>query len=123
MATTLPRRDRYLVCSPYGDDLARARASGFRTWRTARDRRELAAALAGLRAEPYVSEAVSVRHTLLDERTIAAIRDVGAAAVAWTVNDLRRARHLMALGADGVTSDRVAVLRGLSALDPEGGGR
>ena len=102
--------DRYVVCSPFADDLERARAAGFATWRTARNRVELAA----LRADgPLPDEAVTVRHSLLTPAVVADLAGRAGTVVAWTVNDPRRARHLRGLGVGGVTTDRVEVLRAL----------
>jgi len=111
LADTLPRRDRYVVCSPYPDDLDAARAAGFATWRTVRGRDELAAVRGG---PPLSDEAVTVRHSLLDAGVLADLAAHAGAVVAWTVNDPRRARELRRLGVTGVTTDRVQVLRTLA---------
>jgi glycerophosphoryl diester phosphodiesterase len=42
---------------------------------------------------------------------IAALRDRGPRVMTWTVNDLGRAREVIALGVDGVTTDSPEVLR------------
>lgn len=115
LAEVLPRRDRYVLCSPQPDDLDRARAAGFATWRTVRDRRELDATLADGRAAGRLPDAaVTIRHSLLDAATMGQLHESAAAVVAWTVNDPRRARSLRRLGVSGVTTDRVAVLRELA---------
>ena len=83
-------------------------AAGYRTWRTIADARALTAALA-LPAIP--DHAVTVRHTLLTRDVVAALRERGPRVMTWTVNDLVRARQLMDLGVDGVTTDSTEVLR------------
>lgn len=111
LAGQLTDRARYRVCGPHRDDLARLREAGFATWRTVGNHRELA----GVLAEPGLAdEVVSIRHSLLTDDTLQALHDRVPAVVAWTVNDLGRARRLRDLGVDGVTTDRLAVLRALS---------
>jgi glycerophosphoryl diester phosphodiesterase len=109
----LPDRTRFRACGGHPDDLETMRSAGFRTWRTARDSRELAGVLAD---GALPDEAVSVRHSLLTGDVLERLRDCTSTVVAWTVNDLHRARTLRGLGVDGVTTDRVAVLRALSAI-------
>jgi glycerophosphoryl diester phosphodiesterase len=99
------------VGSPHAADLAAARTSGFRTWRTAGTRRELAGILDGA---PVDDEALSVRHSLLDAATMRRLGGLGVPVVAWTVNDVARAGALRALGVEGLTTDRLAVLRAAS---------
>ena len=111
LADALPERGRYLVCSPYADDLDQARAAGFATWRTVRSRAELVAVRTG---PPLADEAVTVRHSLLDAPVLADLGRRAGTVVAWTVNDPRRARVLRRLGVSGVTTDRVEVLRTLA---------
>lgn len=83
-------------------------AGGYRTWRTIGDPAALSAAL----AEPSLPDhAVTVRHSLLTAEVIAALRQRVPRVMTWTVNDPARARQLMALGVDGVTTDSVEVLR------------
>lgn len=106
----LPDRNRFLVCSPREAELAPLRAAGFATWRTVGSRRELADVLA---TDGLPDAAVTVRHTLLDRDTLDRLRARVPSVVAWTVNDPRRARALRALGVDGITTDRAAVLRTL----------
>lgn len=83
-------------------------AAGYRTWRTVADPAALTAALA-MPAIP--DDAVTVRHSLLTPEVIAALRDRGPRVMTWTVNDLGRAREVIALGVDGVTTDSPEVLR------------
>jgi glycerophosphoryl diester phosphodiesterase len=111
LAGSLPDRQRYVVCAVDPEPLADARAAGFATWRTARDRRELARLLADGRLP---DEAVSIRHSLLDAVRIEQLHAAAPLVVAWTVNDRSRARMLRGLGVDGVTTDRTAVLRELA---------
>jgi len=101
----LADRERYRVSTPHAEDLDVLREAGFRTWRTARDRRSLAALL----AEEVPDEAVTVRHSLLDPATVDALHGRGQHVLAWTVNTVRRARRLRAMGVDGVTTDRTGV--------------
>ena len=83
-------------------------AAGYRTWRTIGDPAALRAAL----ALPEIPDhAVTVRHTLLTPAVMTALRDRVPRVMTWTVNDLARARQVMALGVDGVTTDSVDVLR------------
>lgn len=107
--TTLGGRDRLAVSSPLVEDLAPLRRAGFETWRTLKNRRALQAALAGI-DEP----AVSVRHTLLDAAALRRLHEVVPTVIAWTVNSSRRAAQLRDWGVDGVTTDRLEVLRLLS---------
>ncbi len=116
LADALPERDRYVVCSPFPDDLQAAQAAGFATWRTVRDRRELAAVTSAVTipGAALAEEAVTVRHSLLDAAVLAALTDRVRTVVAWTVNDTRRAQHLRRMGVGGVTTDRLSVLRALT---------
>ena len=50
---------------------------------------------------------VSCKHTLLNERVIRRLHDRGLLVVAWTVDDLDRARQLVAWGVDGLTTHKV----------------
>lgn len=87
-------------------------AAGYRTWRTVADREALLAAL----ALPEIPDhAVTVRHTLLNPDVMTSLRERVPRVMAWTVNDVRRAREVMALGVDGVTTDSPDVLRLVSA--------
>lgn len=116
LADSLPDRGRYVLCSPLPDDLERARGAGFATWRTVRDRRELAATLAEAATTDRLPDAaVTIRHSLLDAPTAGRLADLVDTVVAWTVNDPRRARALRRLGVGGVTTDRAAVLHALAA--------
>jgi glycerophosphoryl diester phosphodiesterase len=100
-------RSRYYVSTRHEGDLARFRRAGFRTWRTVGNPRELGAVLgAGSRAD----SGVSVRHTLLSDSTVARLHDVVPTVVAWTVNNVHRARQLREMGVDGLTTDRREVM-------------
>jgi glycerophosphoryl diester phosphodiesterase len=112
MAETLPDRDRYRVCGPWPEDLELARRAGFRTWRTVGRPPDLRRLLSG---GELPDEAVSIRHTLLSDEVLKRLRERVPVVVAWTVNELSRARGLRDLGVDGVTTDRVAVLRELAS--------
>lgn len=108
LAGSLADPARYVVCGVAPAPLDQAREAGFRTWRTARDRRELAALLAD---GALPDEAVSIRHSLLDRPVVERLHAAVPLIVAWTVNDPRRAAALRELGVNGLTTDRVAVLR------------
>ena len=111
IAGTLIERDRFRVCSPYADDLRVLRDKGFRTWRTVRDREEMA----GVRADGELEDdAVTIRHSLLTPDLLSRLHDQVPNVVAWTINDVDRARRMRDLGVDGVTTDRAAVMRALS---------
>lgn len=54
---------------------------------------------------------ISCRHSLLDERVVRTLHERGILVVAWTVDDLDRARELVAWGVDGITTHRVREMR------------
>ena len=54
---------------------------------------------------------VSCRHSLLTERIVKKLHERGLLVVAWTVDDLERARELVAWGVDGLTTHRVDEMR------------
>jgi glycerophosphoryl diester phosphodiesterase len=110
---SLPDRSRFRVCGHPAEDVAALRAAGFRTWRSVGNRRHLAAVLAGDRLP---DDAVSIRHSLVTARVLEQLHDRVPSVVAWTVNSPARAGQLRVLGVDGVTTDRVDVLRKLSAI-------
>jgi|SRR5919197_1987975 glycerophosphoryl diester phosphodiesterase len=107
-----PDRARFRVCGHREDDLEAVRRAGFRTWRTAGDPRELAALLADGRLP---DDAVSIRHRLLTRDVVDRLHAQTPNVIAWTVNDVIRARQLRAMAVDGVTTDRTAVLTELSS--------
>jgi len=108
-------RTRYRVSGGNSHDLDQLRAAGFRTWRSIGRRRDLDEVLA---AAPGSDEAVSVRQILLDGRSIGLLHAVVPMVVAWTVNDVDRARELQAIGVDGVTTDSVNVMVALAGGSP-----
>jgi glycerophosphoryl diester phosphodiesterase len=110
IAGSLADRARFRVCAPRTEDLDELREAGFRTWRTVGDRRELNSVLA---EGALPDDAVTIRHSLLTRDLVLQLHARVPAVVAWTVNDTARARQLRDLGVDGVTTDRVAVLRTL----------
>lgn len=114
LSRSLPDRSRFRVCGHLADDLDELRAAGFRTWRTARDRRELAAVLDG---GALADEAVSIRHSLLAPDVVDRLHEHTRTVVAWTVNEMSRARQLRSMGVDGVTTDRMSVMRAMATLD------
>ena len=103
----IPDTSRFRVCGGTPDDLDTLRGAGFRTWRTIGNGAQLRAVLSGGR---LADDAVSVRHTLLTREIVAELHERAPSLVAWTVNSARRARQLVDLGADGITTDRFAVL-------------
>jgi len=54
--------------------------------------------------------ALDVKHALLDEGLVHAIRDAGLRLAAWTVNDPARVATLLAWGVDTVITDEVATI-------------
>jgi glycerophosphoryl diester phosphodiesterase len=112
LADALPDRERFRICGGRPADLDAVRAAGFRTWRTVRNPGELRTVLA---ADRLPDEAVSVRHTVLTSGVVGELHERVGTVVAWTVNSPARARQLAAMGVDGVTTDRSAVLRAMAA--------
>jgi glycerophosphoryl diester phosphodiesterase len=107
IAAELLDRPRYRVSGGTARDLDELRGAGFRTWRTIGSRRDLDVVLA---EGPLRDEAVSVRHALLTRSTVERLHSIVPTIVAWTVNDLTRARTLVALGVDGLTTDDSSVM-------------
>jgi glycerophosphoryl diester phosphodiesterase len=99
--------DRFRVSTSRADDLARYRDAGLRTWRTIKDGRDLRRVISG---SALPDDGVSVRHTLLTASSVTALHAVASTVVAWTVNDVTRARQLHEAGVDGITTDAVAVM-------------
>ena len=62
---------------------------------------------------------ISISHRLLTPERVDDLHRRGVTMIAWTVNDLSRARELVAWGVDGITSDSLGLLR---ALRVAGGG-
>ena len=54
---------------------------------------------------------VSCRHTLLDRRVVRLLHQRGLLVVAWTVDDVERARELVSWGIDGITTHKVEDMR------------
>jgi glycerophosphoryl diester phosphodiesterase len=104
---------RLIVSSPEPTDLAAARDVGYRTWLSVGHRYKLARLLE--RGGLGDCDGVTVRHTLLDRRTVARAHQHVPTVLAWTVNDVDRARQLAAAGVDGLTTDSFSVLRELGA--------
>jgi glycerophosphoryl diester phosphodiesterase len=109
----VPDKARFVVCGHPVADVDALRAGGFRTWRSIGNPRHLAAAL----AEPRLpDEAVTIRHTLIRPAVLERLRERVPHIVAWTVNNPARARRLQEWGADGITTDSIAVLHEFSAF-------
>jgi len=103
-------RDRFRVSTHHEEDLRMLRASGLRTWRTVKNRRQLREVLD---AGALPDEAVSVRARLLDAEVVKRLHDVVESVIAWTVNDPRRAEKLRGFGVDGLTTDSREVMRAM----------
>lgn len=104
-------RSRWIVSTTSADHVSLLRKAGFVGWLTARDERGLQAVLA---AAPD-ADGVSVRHTLVsNEQIVRALHDRVPQIVAWTVNRVERARQLLQLGVDGVTTDSLSVARAVA---------
>lgn len=99
--------DRYRVSSGDPADLAQFRAAGFRTWRTIGGKRDLERVMG---EGQLADEAVSVRHRLLSREYVDRLHAVVPTIIAWTVNDVGRARALREMGVDGLTTDNRNVL-------------
>jgi glycerophosphoryl diester phosphodiesterase len=56
-------------------------------------------------------EGVSVHERLLDAHTSALLRAAAELLLTWPVNTVERARELLALGVDGLISDRPELIR------------
>ncbi len=108
LAGALTGQPRYIACGGRPGDLDALRAAGFRTWRTVGDAADLHAVLAG---PALPDEAVSVRQSLLSGEVVAALHTRVPTVVAWTINYPRRARQARHFGVDGITTDRLAVMR------------
>ena len=89
--------------------LAIVAASGYRTWLSVSTRPEFIGALNGLL--PPELDAITVRHTYLDEATVGRLRQHQPRVIAWTVDKLYRAEELADFGVAGITSDNPAVHR------------
>jgi hypothetical protein len=103
---------RFIACTKGWHTLPVLRAHGLPTWRTVGDATAMRAVLAG---GPLPDEAVTVHHELLDPSVLEALHGLGTRVMTWTVNDLARARRLIELGVDGITSDNPEVLREVAA--------
>lgn len=60
--------------------------------------------------EGSASPLISVNHRLLTAARVAALKTGGVTMIAWTVNDLQRAKELVQWGVDGITSDSLPLL-------------
>lgn len=56
-------------------------------------------------------DGVTIRHTALDEESIAWLRDKGHIVFAWTVNDLQRVNELIQWGVHGINTDNLAIMK------------
>lgn len=102
-----PDAARFVVSTDDEAALAVVRAAGLRTWRTVRTSADLRRLLlAGARPD----EAVTMRHRLCTELTVAALLERVPRVVAWTVNSPDRARALIGGGVTGITTDHLSVI-------------
>jgi glycerophosphoryl diester phosphodiesterase len=106
-------RSRLIVSSPEPADLAAVRGAGYRTWLSIGNRTKLTRLLG--RGGLGDCDGATVRHTLLDPGAVSRLHERVATVLAWTVNDVPRARQLADAGVDGLTTDSLSVLRELSA--------
>jgi glycerophosphoryl diester phosphodiesterase len=68
------------------------------------------------RATAIDADAVTVRHTLLTARLFDELRSAGLVVLAWTVDDPRRMRQLLARGVNGITSNRPELFASLTEV-------
>lgn len=108
IVATLPSSNRYVACTSVVEDLNALRSKGFHTWRTIGDQRQLDAVLNG---DAVADDAVTVKHRLLSRAVVERLHALTNTVVAWTVNDVARARWLRDIGVDGVTTDSADVMR------------
>jgi glycerophosphoryl diester phosphodiesterase len=103
--------DRVALCGKDWVSLARARARDPRTQKfftleTTKHHDAYLARRRGGKAPPTVS----CFHRLLSPATVDALKVAGSTIFAWTVDSELRARQLLALGVDGITSNRLDLL-------------
>jgi glycerophosphoryl diester phosphodiesterase len=63
--------------------------------------------------DPFIDgivQGVSIRHDLLDARTVRRLKQQDVVVLAWVVNDVPRLNRLLRYGVDGVTTDNLAIL-------------
>lgn len=116
LCAALPERAGLVVSTDHREDLTRYRDAGFTTWRTVKDDAGLRDVLAG---GGLPDAGVSIRHSLLDARTVGRLHERVGLVVAWTVNEASRARELVAAGVDGVTTDDPAIATLVKRPDPD----
>ena len=94
--------------------------AGVRTVHSAGSARQLRALLRLGRARRL--QGISVHERLLTPATVADMRDVADLVMTWPANVVVRARELVAMGVDGLITDRPELARelDLSAPAPEG---
>jgi glycerophosphoryl diester phosphodiesterase len=104
--------ERFVVTADDERDLRTYRQAGITTWRTVGTPNGLNRVL---RSTAGPDAGVAVRHTLLSPAVVERLRRRAATIAAWTVNDVDRARALVAMGVDAITTDNPAVLRAVRA--------
>ena len=98
---------RWMVSTTSAADVSRLREAGFTGWLTAGD----PPALERMLDAELDADGVCVRHTLLDSTAVGRLHERVADVVAWTVNSVGRARQLLHMGVDGITTDSLSVAR------------
>ncbi|SHF69610.1 Glycerophosphoryl diester phosphodiesterase [Jatrophihabitans endophyticus] len=106
LAGLVPDPAAHVVSTRDPVDLARFADAGFRTWRTLDTARQVIAA----GRAPLAADGVTVRHRALTGNSVRALHVVTDTVVGWTVNSAVRARELVAMGVDGITTDRVTTV-------------
>jgi len=101
--------ERVVVQSFDAAALRRLRAAA--PWLSVAPLRRRAPGTRVLRGIAAYAGAVGVWHGLVDQEFVLRARGCGLAVRAWTVNDPRDMHRLLALGVDGVITDRPDVLR------------
>lgn len=126
--TRLRRLDSVLIGSFYDGRIARFRritkgrvatsvgpATALRMWTASRAGRHIAHKAQAFQM-PYAQPGFPI-----DRRFRDAVRASGAQLHVWTVNEAADMRRMLALGVDGIITDRLDTLNDVLGLDPSGG--
>ncbi len=65
---------------------------------------------------PFLPQGVTIHHSLADEARTAYLRERGLPFLCWTVDEREEAERLLSLGARGIISNRLGLLRWLKGL-------
>ncbi len=103
----LPRR-RFTICARSWQLLDAFDGLAVRRVASAGSRRQLRALIERFADRPV--DGVSVHERLLDARVVAELRSVADLVLTWPVNAPTRARELVAMGVDGLISDRAGLI-------------